>query len=585
MGFSPAQARSALSKTSTGADVEAAIAMLVGESSGSAPNARSRDEAPSRHLDEVDEEELARERRRRRRQGPTRANLHPEIDERPRSRNTRADDEAQNYGDVSAQADKILAQASEIGMSVFSKANSLWSQGKERAQKLYEERQAAFAAAERANGNKAKDGDARPRWMIDAEEAQAERQQRPKPSEKNQTRANSNSFKDSDDEDEGPEEAVAKRPPPPRIRQRPQFAEDRGGPASRSAPEPEPSVGDLFGESAPVYKSAGRHKLTASPAPASSATPSRPAPSRSPASLITRPVVPLPSSKVAESAAKKTIGNDHFKLGRFGEATEAYSAALGPLPSGHLLTIPLLNNRAASRVKQGDHAGVIADTTQVITIIGLDYHPAKETPLTGDLAEVKLAEGLFKALSKRATAYEMAEQWSKARDDWERLMGHAVASTQGPNQRKMVSDGLARSRKMASPSQAAKQADAFDAPKPKPRVAPPLRQAPKTNVAFRSKGVAKMREQAAVQESEDNQRVDLKPEVDAKVQAWSGGKETNLRGLLSSLDMVLWDGLGVKKPTMAELITEKQVKIGYMRVIGRLHPDKVRFEHTQSIGL
>lgn len=84
-----------------------------------------------------------------------------------------------------------------------------------------------------------------------------------------------------------------------------------------------------------------------------------------------------------------------------------------------------------------------------------------------------------------------------------------------------------------------------------------------------------MREQAAVQESEDNQRLDLKPGVDAKIQAWSGGKEANLRGLLSSLDLVLWDGLGVKKPSMAELITEKQVKIGYMRVIGRLHPDKV----------
>lgn len=84
-----------------------------------------------------------------------------------------------------------------------------------------------------------------------------------------------------------------------------------------------------------------------------------------------------------------------------------------------------------------------------------------------------------------------------------------------------------------------------------------------------------MRQATAAQEAEDNERVNLNVGVNAKIQAWSAGKETNLRGLLSSLDMVLWDGLGVKKPSMAELITEKQVKIGYMRIIGKLHPDKV----------
>jgi tetratricopeptide (TPR) repeat protein len=564
--------------------VEAAIAMLVGESSGPVADDRRREGPSVQHTDEMDEAELARERRRRRRQGPTRANLHTEDEERPRPRNARGEEDAQAYGDVSAQADKILAQASEIGMNVFSKANSLWSQGKERAQKLYEERQAAFAAAERANGNKAKDGDGRPRWMIDAEEAQAERQL-PRATGENAHRSKTDSFKDSDDDDEGPEDAVARKPPPPRIRQRPPPAEIRPDSALQPNRASEPKVGDLFGESAPVYRSAGRRKPVATPEPrdraSPSAGPSRPTPARSPAPLITRPVEPIASNKVAESAAKKNVGNEHFKLGKFGEASDAYTAALGPLPSGHLLTVPLFNNRAAARIKQGDHTGAIADTSQVITMVGLDYHPAKETPLMGDLADVKLPEALFKALSKRASAYEMAERWTEAREDWECLMGHAVAApiftgVQGANQRKLVSDGLARSRKMASSGQTASNGNGSDVPKPKARPTPPAKKAPVSTAAFSSKNVAKMREQAAAQETEDAERLDLKAGVDAKVQAWSGGKETNLRGLLSSLDMVLWEGLGVKKPSMAELITEKQVKIGYMRVIGRLHPDKVR---------
>ena len=583
MGFSPAQARKALAKTTNGADVEAAIAMLVGEGSSDSPREPREERQSSRMPEDMDEEAAARERRRRRRQGPTRADIRPEPEVRPRSRQPKDGDDSQAFGDVTAQADKILAQASEIGMNVFSKAGSLWSQGKERAQKLYEERQAALAAADKANGTKPRDGDGRPRWMIDAEEAEQERS-RPRRDE-NGGSSKTATFKDSDD-DEGPEEPVARRPPPSRQRERspPAFTSKR--PEPQAAPRSEPRVADLFSESAPVYKSAGRRKpLESSREPTSAAGPSRtPIRTQTPTStpLITRPVVPVPRDRIVNSTAKKAAGNENFKLGRFSEAADFYTAALNPLPTGHLLTVPLLNNRAAARVKSGDHAGAIVDCSQVIEIIGIGYHPAKETPLGGDLADVKLVDGLFKALSKRAGAYEMAEKWHDAKEDWERLMGHAVAaavfaSPHGPNQRKMVSDGLARTRAMLKPPSTASAMSSANgaASKPKPRAAPSVRRPDPVGDANKSKGVAKMREANAAQEAEDNERVNLKVGVDAKIQAWSAGKETNLRGLLSSLDLVLWDGLGVKKPSMAELITEKQVKIGYMRIIGKLHPDKV----------
>jgi hypothetical protein len=50
---------------------------------------------------------------------------------------------------IQEQADKLLAQASEIGLSVLSRANAFWKEGKERARGIYEERDGAGAEGER----------------------------------------------------------------------------------------------------------------------------------------------------------------------------------------------------------------------------------------------------------------------------------------------------------------------------------------------------------------------------------------------------------------------------------------------------
>ena len=63
--------------------------------------------------------------------------------------------------------------------------------------------------------------------------------------------------------------------------------------------------------------------------------------------------------------------------------------------------------------------------------------------------------------------------------------------------------------------------------------------------------------------------------VSARLVAWKGGKEGNLRALLASLDTVLWEGAGWKKIGMADLVLPNKVKINYMKGIGKCHPDKV----------
>ncbi len=61
--------------------------------------------------------------------------------------------------------------------------------------------------------------------------------------------------------------------------------------------------------------------------------------------------------------------------------------------------------------------------------------------------------------------------------------------------------------------------------------------------------------------------------------AWKGGKETNIRALIASLENVLWPELGWKKVGMNELVMENQVKIRYVRAIAKVHPDKVGSLH------
>ena len=87
--------------------------------------------------------------------------------------------------------------------------------------------------------------------------------------------------------------------------------------------------------------------------------------------------------------------------------------------------------------------------------------------------------------------------------------------------------------------------------------------------------VVRLRDQARQQELEDAERFRLKDHVDQKIMQWKGGKETNLRALISSLDVVLWDGIGWKTIGLHELVTSSQVKIRYIKAIAKVHPDKV----------
>lgn len=520
MGFAPAQARQALAKTSTGVDVQEALDLLLGGAgpSGSTP------EVHDVEYDQRKRQAAEKERRRRRRAGPSRESV------KPRTTEQQEQDAAAAAVNAQEQAERILAQASEIGQSMFNKATLFWNTSKERAIKVYEVQRKVLEAAERGEDKKR---EARPKWMQD--EGWGDERM--------------GGFRDGDDEQD------SRQTVPPSISQRPRQAPSRPSSAVSRPAVSQPTI--------------------------SQPTISRPSPSPKPqpTPLPARPLIPATAQQLESSAAHKTKGNDHFKLGRFTEAESSYSSAIAALPAGNLFLIPLLNNRATTRLKLGDSVNAAADCTAVIDLVGIAYHPGKEASLPAEYAEIKLGDGLSKALVKRAQAWEVGEKWKAALEDWERVMGLDAAVLLGAGagagagavakMRNMAVEGARRARKMMESGKVA-PAPATPTPTATPTATPAD--------VNRSAAVADLRKAAQALEAEEEARLKHKDTVDAKITNWKSGKETNLRALIASLDTVLWDDIvkeGGLRVGMHELVTDKQVKIKYMKVVARLHPDKV----------
>ena len=552
MGFSPQQARIALAATDTGLDVQAALENLLSNGAGSSTPPitqglqQSRDRRPPGDSGS-DDDVLPRIRSTPRRGARSAQHTPSPVNDPQRN--------------LQEQADKLLAQASEIGLSVFNRANAFWREGKEKVQKAYEERAAATKTTPVQGSS------SRPRWMQDDREH-----------EEDGSFQRGEGFRDDDDRDE----VLPSRPPSerkPAVDQRPKSQPRQ----SRQSPAPAQSrMGNLLSDDAPtVYVSPFRRKtpsrsqtqpITPQP-PLTKAAPTPPR-ARSPPQLVQRKTVSASASAISTSLKHKEAGTEMFKLGRYAEAETHYSSAIEALPESHLLLVPLYNNRALTRIKTGDHSGAVEDCTTVVMLIGPSYHPAREAKVTkeDEGSSVDLADGLSKALRRRAEAYEGKEKWDAARQDWETIAGAEWAG----KLRNEAVRGAGRCRRMLSsnpdgPSSPAQSKPVVPPPRPKPQPKPVQR-----GPTPPSEALNRVREANAAAEAEDQARHDLKDVIDARLQAWKGGKEMNIRALIASLETVLWPELGWQKVGMHELVTPSQVKIRYTKAIAKLHPDKVR---------
>nr|CAG8524480.1 1263_t:CDS:2 [Entrophospora candida]CAG8526730.1 899_t:CDS:2 [Entrophospora candida] len=320
-----------------------------------------------------------------------------------------------------------------------------------------------------------------------------------------------------------------------------------------------------------------------------------PLPSRS-----TKPNIDLlsASKQLKNSETNKTKGNGFFKLGQFGEAENHYSLAINSLPSNHLLRVVLHNNRAAARLKNGNHHGCVEDCSLAIELID-DYM----LPLPPDI-DINIKDQYTKALLRRASAYEAMEKYDFAKHDYQKII------YVDPNVGKNINEGLRRCQKAIkmmyndnfSTSSISNNDNNNSLNMRTTTTTQPLSFSSSTfGVPLNAYGfidpiveqktmmqpidpnnpaVMRLRDKAQKQEWEEVEKLRLKDQVDKKLLLWKSGKESNIRALISSLDLILWHDLDWKKIGLHELVTPSQVKIKYMKAISKLHPDKLNHSTT-----
>ncbi|KAF9932483.1 hypothetical protein FBU30_008056 [Linnemannia zychae] len=578
MGFSPERAKLALAMTENGRDIEAAIEYLV-------QNDDAVDQLPSRRRQQStgqreqelrkpyrDDSDLALEDRRRRNQSRSQVQPPQEL--------TRAQQLAQHR-------DKIVGTASVFGMSVLSKANEFYKQGRDKVQAVMEDMTAEeprSTAARRhqwvedefkPSPNQYKDSDSEEDEVYRGRREQQRQQEKRQQEQHRQQQQSSRRYQEKETF-QGTYVSSSRRGGANASKnQQPLFSMDDS--SSKQKSNMSTSSFSSESKSSTLTNNASRASQTPSPLP--------PKPTRPPRTLIQ-----ANSQQLAESNHHKEKGNEVFKLGQFGQAAEFYSRAAQSLPQGHILLIVIQNNRAAALLKTGEYRETVSvcDMT-VLQIQGPDGQGMHD--VLPENAGVNLKDQMGKALMRRATAYENLEKYKEARDDWAKLKeldpGHRNAAEGQRRCEKaiaMVNGGGADTfAKKPAVSATVRQGGISMSSPMQDMFASQQRSNNDAKVKAeleRSEGVSKLRQNAAQQEREEDEKLRLTDKVEQKMTMWKAGKEDNIRALIASLGSVLWEGVGWKPVGLHELVTPAQVKIKYMRAIGKMHPDKLSASTT-----
>lgn len=302
-----------------------------------------------------------------------------------------------------------------------------------------------------------------------------------------------------------------------------------------------------------------------------------------------RPSVPQRNIPSLSAITLKAIhshrekGNEHFKRGDYSSAHQSYGTSITHLPETHPLIIVLLTNRSLTALKVGEPKNAISDADKAIAVIGISKGESETIDFSNGDTPKPMREYYGKALMRKAEALEQMENWSEAAGVWREAVegGHGGAT---------ALQGRARAEKAANPNLSTTRpppasSSSSSSTSSKPRQAAVTSTTASTNRAAaaaqkasaqaQAAAVSKLRAANAAADKADDERFQLSDSVDARIQAWKGGKEANLRALLASLENALWDGSGWKKISLADLVLPGKVKVQYMKGIAKVHPDKV----------
>ncbi|KAG6290422.1 hypothetical protein E4U46_001820 [Claviceps purpurea] len=346
--------------------------------------------------------------------------------------------------------------------------------------------------------------------------------------------------------------------------------------ASPKSQEPESDL--LFNTKAPEpSRSIPQRPAQRQTTPLTRQTHAAPPTSRKSTPRPPRQIPPIDPATLQASTKHRLEGTAHFKRGDYATAHSSYSRALSLIPAGHPLMIILLTNRALTSLKTGDTDQAITDADEALTLIGPTNGKDESVPVRGEDGRDEprsMTELYGKALTRKAEALEQREKWASAASVWQQCVEAGVGGATAIRGRQRCQNALA--------------------PKPSQTASKPARPAP-SKASFRpsapsapqksSEAVTRLREANEAAAREDDEKFALSEKVDAKVSAWRDGKRDNLRGLIASLDQVLWENSGWKKVGLHELVMANKVKVSYMKAIGKTHPDKLPRDADTEIRL
>ncbi|KAI9023651.1 hypothetical protein CLU79DRAFT_747527 [Phycomyces nitens] len=549
MGFGPDVSLEAI-KASGGSDLQSAIALLVTDAEvrqqstrtprSSTPNYSDAEQARQKIFANEDVQ-------------PSPARRAARETKRPAHREV----ESQHPDAFQQHTERLVAQASEIGGFLFKNASMFVKTGREKITKAVDTWQ------EQQKGHNPTDpgGPVRPRWMTDVTDDSVERGFDEKPLEKFVDEA------DSDDENQNGQPLRQTRAEMERLEreknwirqqdlQRREDMERRKKVQEQQQKDKQRQLVDdqstyvSPSRRRPAPRASPRQQEAPKPAPTQRSAPPQPV-----KRVRTRPVVQATPQAIEKANQSRQKGNELFKLGQFGDAAYAYTQAIDALPNGHDHLVLLSNNRAAARLKIGEHKGCVQDCSLVIEMA---QQVGDDTSTESEGMTIRWKEQTVKALNRMAEAFENLEKYQDALNTYQDLCKLEGNGNQQTNQ------GMARCRKALAPVPQRQNIE-----KKKPSVP-----APRLDVGD-SKAVADMRARAAQQEADDAERLEKTDEVNEKILGWKAGKEQNLRALLATIDTLLWPGAQWKGAQMSELINPKKCKMIYLRAISKVHPDKL----------
>ncbi|OJD17028.1 hypothetical protein ACJ73_08833 [Blastomyces percursus] len=590
MGFPADKAREALSTTESGVDVQVAVSWLLNQAH---EEAKQKAKGKNRELREDQYEGESRARSSGGRPAERQDNGVPAWMQAERSRSSSNRADSRSPATVEKDA---AALAAEFGNNLFKSANSLWKSGTKKVQQAVQEFNGASDLTQ-------------PHWMREtpttSETAHSE-VRRSKPPKENDFTYEAMLL-----------ESGARPSKPPRRREKPlpmsksdilrsyspHASEQRDmRPQIREDPRTRLTRLNAEEQAAQAYISPARRRKGAAMPPASESQPDlleahgtvrqppRPA-TTSPHSQARQPQTPEPLpvrpkapprqipqvsfSALASSHTHRQKGSEAFKRGDYASAYTLYSNALSQLPEKHPIAIILLCNRAVTGLKIGESKSAISDADAAMAIIGPSRGESEKIDLGNGEPSKDMKEFFGKALMRKAEALEQLERWPEAAKIWRDAVeaGHGGStSIQGRN----------RCEKAAGISQTTPRTSTpMTTSRPEQLKKPATPAAGSTGQhAKPAEAVSRLRAANEAADRADNEKFALSDSVEARINAWKGGKQDNLRSLLASLDTVLWPEAAWKKISMAELILPNKVKIQYMKGIAKVHPDKIPVNAT-----